>query len=242
MTMPDAGRRRVYRAWMLANALGEACGLGTTFVLGALIAPRLEAAPGVLAVLVTAVVAIVLGTVLEGVVVGVAQEVVLRRYVDLLRPRAWTIATAAGAGLAWTLGMAPSTFMALAAPPAGGAPMAEPSTAVTMLLAAGLGLVAGPILGAAQWVALRRVVDGAGRWLWANALAWAVGMPIVFLGMDLVPWTGHPAAVALAVYAVCGVAGLAVGAVHGRVLLTMLDGTARQPASSACAARHAAAS
>jgi len=84
--------------------------------------------------------------------------------------------------------------------------------------AAALGAITGPLLGVAQWSVLKRHVPRAHRWLWANAAAWAVGMPVIFLGMDYVPWTRGPLGVTLAVYAVCGVAGLVVGAIHGRVL------------------------
>jgi hypothetical protein len=85
-----------------------------------------------------------------------------------------------------------------------------------------LGLIAGPILGAAQWAVLRGFVARASRWLWANALAWAVGMPMIFAGMDLAPWGSHYAVVALFIYAVCGATGLAVGAIHGWVLVRVL--------------------
>jgi hypothetical protein len=211
-----------YAAWVAANGLGEALGLGTTFVLGWTIAPQVSLGTGPYSAIATAGAAIGLGMVLEGIVVGAAQALALRRLASIPR-LAWTWATAVGAGIAWTIGMAPSTCIALSTASADAGPIEEPSLAVTMPLAAGLGLVTGPILGAAQWAVLRRQVDRAGRWLWANALAWAVGMPIIFLGMDLVPWTGHPAAVALGVYAVCGAAGLAVGAIHGRTLLDLLD-------------------
>ena len=40
----------------------------------------------------------------------------------------------------------------------------------------------GPILGTPQMFVLRRYARPAGRWVLANALAWAVGMPVVFLG------------------------------------------------------------
>jgi hypothetical protein len=118
--------------------------------------------------------------------------------------------------------MVPSTIVALTSSSGPAQPSAEPTAVVQVLLAAGLGLVAGPILGAAQWGVLRRFVDHAGRWLWANALAWAVGMPLIVLGMDLVPWTGHPLVVVLWIYTICAVAGVAVGAVHGSILLQLL--------------------
>jgi hypothetical protein len=91
-----------------------------------------------------------------------------------------------------------------------------------MALAVALGLVAGPVLGVAQWTVLRRFVVHAGRWLLANAFAWAIGMPLIFAGMDVVPWDGHPTVLMLSVYGVCGAAGLVVGAIHGRVLVQLL--------------------
>ena len=90
-------------------------------------------------------------------------------------------------------------------------------------LAAALGLVTGPILGLAQWIVLRRYVAHAGRWLWANALAWGVGMPVIFLGMDRVPWNSQAFAIIATIYAVCAVTGMAVGAIHGRILLRLVQ-------------------
>ena len=136
--------------------------------------------------------AVILGTFLEGVVVGTAQEHVLRRRVASLPRWSWTRATAAGAALAWVLGMVPSTIMALGTAQPAPSTATEPTALVQYGLAMAMGLVAGPILGAAQWSVLRRVVAHAGWWLWANAAAWAVGMPLIFAGMDLVPWTTTP--------------------------------------------------
>jgi hypothetical protein len=212
-----------YRRWIVANGWSEAAGLGTTFLIGQALAPRIELLSGVSAVLGAAAVAVALGLLLEGVLVGAAQERVLLRY-DSRFPRwAWTVATAAGAGMAWLIGMVPSSVLALASSEtAQSAPAVEPPQAVVWVLAAGLGLVTGPILGLAQWVVLRRHVSHAARWLWANALAWTVGMPVIFAGMDRVPWQGHAALRALSIYAVCGSAGVIVGAIHGRVLLRLL--------------------
>jgi len=216
--------RPFYLTWIAANACAEAVGLGTTMVIGWGVAARIERLDGVAATLATALVAIVLGTLLEGVVVGALQEFVLHKRIAQLPWRSWTIATAVGAAIAWALGMIPSTAMALitVAEPASQAP-AEPTALAQLLLAAGLGFVAGPILGIAQWTVLRRVVAHAGRWLWANALAWAIGMPLIFLGMDHVPWSGHPLVVIGCIYVICGAAGVAVGAIHGRTLVRLLE-------------------
>lgn len=211
-----------YRRWIVANGWSEAAGLGTTFVIGRALAPWLEHATGAVVILLGAMAAVVLGTLLEGVLVGVAQEGVLRDRLASLHKRTWVLATAAGAALAWILGMIPSTFMALRPEAAAQSPVTEPGALVQYALAAALGLVAGPVLGVAQWTVLRRHVAHAMRWLLANAIAWAVGMPLIFLGMEYVPWTGNPAVAILAIYGVCGAAGLVVGAIHGRFLVQLL--------------------
>ena len=218
--------RQFYGAWIGVNAGAEGIGLGTTLVLAWTIAPSIDRLAGVAAPVAAALLAIVLGAFLEGVVVGVGQELVLRSRLPALR-RSWTAATVFGAALAWALGMIPSTVAALASPRGASSPGEEPSVFVQMLLALGLGLVAGPVLGAAQWFALRRFVDRAGRWLWANAIAWATGMPLIFLGMDAVPWKGDPMMVALWVYGVCTFVGAIVGAIHGAILIRLLDGGRR---------------
>ena len=215
--------RRFYLAWIVANAVSEAVGLGTTFAIGFTLAPIIERLSGVASTLLAVLLAVVLGTLLEGVVVGAAQESVLRPFLSRLRRGSWVVATAVGAALAWALGMIPSTVMALTFSGSAPGAVTEPPMAVKIVLAAGLGLIAGPVLGMAQWTVLRRYVDRAGRWLWANALAWAVGMPLIFLGMDVVPWNGHPWALMVVVYAVCGTTGVAVGAIHGRVLIQLLS-------------------
>jgi len=211
-----------YRRWIVANGWSEAAGLGTTFVLGRALAPWLEHATGAVVVLLGALAAVLLGTLLEGVLVGVAQEAVLRDRLASLRKRTWMLATAAGAAFAWLLGMIPNTVLALRPQDAAASPLAEPSALIQYALAAALGLVAGPVLGFAQWTVLRRHVARAAWWLWANAAAWAVGMPLIFLGMEYVPWTGPSAATLLAIYGVCGAVGLVVGAIHGRFLVELV--------------------
>jgi hypothetical protein len=202
--------------------LAEGAGLGTTFAIGRALSPALESRPGAAAAILVALSAILLGIVLEGVLVGAAQEHVLRRQLPGLRPRSWVLATAAGAGLAWALGMIPSTVVALTSSAQESAPMPEPAPLVQYGLAIALGLVTGPLLGAAQWTVLRRVLPRAGWWLGANALAWAAGMLVIFAGMDRVPWGGRPLAVLSSIFVVCAFAGLVVGAIHGRVLERLL--------------------
>lgn len=212
---------RFYGRWVLANGWSEALGLGTTFLIGTAFAPILEQARELSAILLTVMVAVILGVMLEGLLVGAAQAFVLRRRLPRLAPRRWIYVTMIGAGLAWLMGMVPSTVAALSPSQVGSEGTAPPEY-LQYALAAGLGAIAGPILGSAQWIALRRHVPRAGRWLWANALAWAVGMPVIFAGMDRVPWEGTLLSRALAIYAVCGLAGAAVGGIHGAMLTRMV--------------------
>lgn len=214
----------MYARWIVANGIAEMLGLGTTFVLGGALAPRLALVSGLVETLGTAVAAVVLGIVLEGVVVGWLQGRVLHDWIGV-STAAWTRATAAGAGLAWTLGMLPSTVLSLTAAsssPGDAAPPFEPGPGLTLLLASALGLVTGPILGALQGRVLRQARPDVRGWPWANALAWAFGMPVIFAGMDRVPWNGPASARVAALYLVCLAAGLVVGAVHGAVLRRLL--------------------
>ncbi len=213
-----------YPRWVAANAWAEAVGLGTTLLLGRAAAPAMERVSGAGAIVLGGLAAVALGLLLEGVLVGWAQARVLRSELRNLSSRSWIAATAAGAGAAWLLGMVPSTVFALlqagAAGPTG--PTAEPPAGAQYALAVILGAITGPVLGAGQWLVLRRHAKGAGRWILANAAAWAAGMLVIFIGMDLVPWTRGGPPVVLGVYLVCAAAGLVVGSIHGRVLLRLI--------------------
>jgi hypothetical protein len=96
------------------------------------------------------------------------------------------------------------------------------SDLVIYTLAAGMGMAEGSILGAAQWLALRRHVPKAGWWIPANALAWMLGMVVVFLGTSFIPVEGITVPVALLLLLFVGAAGAVVGAVHGLVLIWLL--------------------
>jgi hypothetical protein len=214
-----------YARWIAANGLAEAIGLGATLALGGLAARAMQARPGPAAIVAGALAAVALGVLLEGVLVGVAQGWALRHRIDDLSMRDWTVASALGAGVAWTLGMAPSTALALieqggASSPAG---PAEPPAWLQYAMAVALGSLLGPVLGWAQARVLKRHVTRPLRWLWANAAAWALGMLLIFAGMDRVPWSQGLSAIVAAVVVVCAIAGLAVGAVNGWFLMRMTD-------------------
>src|SRR5690348_5250581 len=104
--------------WVVANASGEAIGLGGTLLFTIFLALT---ATTVLGAIGFAILAVLGGTLIEGLVVGTAQWLVLRRPLRTLPWWQWALATALGACVAWTLGMIPSTFMFGGADTGGGA-------------------------------------------------------------------------------------------------------------------------
>jgi hypothetical protein len=118
--------------------------------------------------------------------------------------------------------MIPSTMMAMSAQSAGNAPAPEMSDALTYLLAAGMGLALGPVLGLPQWWVLRRHLSQAWQWIPANAAAWALGMPVIFATVGLIPGDTLTVWAILLVLAGLALAGVVVGAVHGIILIRLL--------------------
>jgi hypothetical protein len=205
-----------------ANAVSEAVGLGLTLGLTGLVMARLEAIGGLAAALLAFGAAVASGGI-EATIVGLAQWWAMRPWFPQIGRFAWWRATLIGALLAYVLGYLPSTLINLTQTTADAAatPVAEPSQAVVLLLAVGLGAVGGALLSFAQYLTLRGQAERAGRWVPANMLAWAVGMPIVFWAIDLafeLPalWQS------LALMAVALLAmGAVVGAIHGVALVRM---------------------
>ncbi len=208
--------------WVIANTLGEAVGLSTVLLVGfAVLGPYLAKLPGAWPAVLGLVAGVLLG-IFEGVVVGGLQGAVLRRRLPRVALRTWVWATVIGAVVAWGLGMLPSTLMGAVAD--SGQAAAEPPDSLIYLLAAGMGAVAGVILALAQWVVLRRRVRRAGWWLPANSLAWLFGMPLVFLGMGLLPAGASLLQAVPLVVGATAAAGAVVGAIHGLFLVRLVRG------------------
>jgi len=208
----------VWFQWILANAIGETLGLGGTLLIGGLLLVNAQKTMGVV---VATSLAVLAGTFIEGMVVGTAQWLVLRRPINSIRWRVWVLATALGAFVAWTLGMIPSSFM-FAGADSGGAASAQMSDLMVYTLAAVMGFVLGSILGVPQWLVLRHHLPKAGWWVLANALAWMVGMVIVFVGTSFIPPERISLNVAFVLLLFLFAAGAAVGAIHGSVLIWLL--------------------
>jgi hypothetical protein len=217
----QAGAGSLWARWVVANALGEMLGLGGTALVGLALFPALGDGNGLLPALAVAALAIAAGTAIEGVMVGTAQWLVLRRPLPGITWLTWAGATAIGAGIAWTLGMLPSTLLSIGQD-SGQGPATEPSAIVVYALAFAMGLVLGPVLGCAQWLVLRRHVTRASLWILANALAWAVGMTLVFAVVSAVVDRGvGPASVALVAFGLAAT-GAVVGGIHGLALIRLV--------------------
>jgi len=222
MNTDSAGfwRNRFWQHWVAANALGELLGLGTVAAVGFFVFQRAGEPTNTAQALAFAAVFILFGA-FEGLVIGLAQRHVLRSLLPTIR--GWVLATIAGALVAWTIGMVPSTVSSLMQQGDTSTQLETP-LALVLLLAAGLGAVAGPLLAAFQWLSLRKALPSK-AWLWlpANALAWTLGMPVIFLAAQANELTSNATTIAALVALAILVAGAIVGAVHGRVLLGLVQ-------------------
>jgi hypothetical protein len=206
--------------WVAANALGEMLGLGMTFGVVVLVFSQLGAQQSVGIVLVSFLFAVASGAI-EATLVGLGQWWAMHPWFPTITRRAWWLATLAGALVAYVLGYLPSTLMSLGEQTSQ-TPAAEPPQWVVLLLAAGMGAVAGAVLSFAQWLALRKKVARAGWWIPANMLAWLAGMPIIFWGIDAAQKSQPLWQATLLLTGILVLTGAVVGALHGVVLVRLV--------------------
>jgi hypothetical protein len=127
---------------------------------------------------------VVAGGLVEGVALGSAQAAGLRRMLPGLDRRRWVLVTVAVAGLGWAGASAPAAL-------GGGDDGSAPPLPLVLAGATVLGAGMGAALGAAQATVLRGQVPHPGRWVGANAAAWAPAMAVIFLGAARRPATGR---------------------------------------------------
>jgi hypothetical protein len=221
--MSSTDKRTLWLRWVAANGLGEMFGLGLTLAVGALVITRLGDQGGVSAILLSFLVAVASGAI-EATVVGLAQWWAMHPWFPVIARRSWWFATLVGALLAYVLGYLPSTLMSLGEQASqSSASAVEPAQWIVLLLAAGLGAVGGAVLSFAQWFTMHKKVARAYVWIPANMLAWMVGMPIIFWGIDIaqkidgLPW------MILFITGILLVTGLVVGAIHGAFLVRIAE-------------------
>lgn len=203
------------RRWILACAAAELVGM-TAAASAAKSVQALSDRPGILGSAALALGLVVAGGLVEGTALGTAQGVLLSERWPALRRGVFIGVTVVAAGLGWAAGSAPGV---LAAEDTG----TEPPLALMLAGAAGIGLVMGPLLGAAQAWVLRDAVPHPWRWVAANAVAWPPVMVVIFYGASRPEseWS------VLAVVGTGVLTGVAAGAVLGFLTglwLPSLDG------------------
>jgi len=92
---------------------------------------------------------------------------------------------------------------------------------IRWVIANGLGAVGGAVLSFVQWLVLRKSMQGAPIWIPANMLAWMVGMPIIFWGIDTAQRFNDLTSTIIFLGGVLLVTGLVVGAIHGAFLVRL---------------------
>jgi hypothetical protein len=213
-------KNQLWLRWTLANAVSEMTGLGLTFAITGLFFSRTGEQHSVTGILLSFVVATLSGAV-EATFVGLAQWWAMHPWFPSIEKLAWWRGTLIGALIAYVLGYLPSTLMSMGESTASSGTAVEPAQWVVLLLAAGMGAVGGAVLSFAQWLAMRRKVKRAGSWIPANMLAWLLGMPIIFWGIDqgfkMPALWQSVLVVAGALFA----AGAVVGATHGLFLVRL---------------------
>lgn len=187
--------------WVVSCVVGEAIGMTAS----ASAARASEGLPGYAALAI-----VVAGGLIEGTALGVLQGAWLARRFPGLSHLGWIVATVLIAGLGWALASAPAVL----SDPDGG----EPGPVIIVVMAAGLGLAMGALLGAGQALVLRHHVRHPWRWIWISALAWAPAMVVIFAGAT-VPDGSWPRAAVIVLGALTGVV---AGAILGLISIALM--------------------
>lgn len=118
---------------------------------------------------------VVVGGLVEGTALGLFQGSVLATRWPRLSLLRFALLTVLVAGVGWAAASAPGVL----SEDSGGS---GPPVVLMVLGGLGLGLLMGPVLGAAQALALRHSVSHPWRWVGANTAAWPPAMAVIFTG------------------------------------------------------------
>lgn len=194
---PRVERGKELGRWIGAMIGFEAIGFGLAFALGNLVHAVWMRATGAtldddMPLALTLGLSLLVGAA-EGLCLGTGQWLVLRRRFEQLGWIEWAGATACGGALAWALGMG-----------LGGRLSQTPPVWILAVLMVASGLIFGGLLGASQWLVLRRHAPRSSAWIWANSLGWMIGLLATYLASAAID-DSTPVALTVAI-------GLAAGA------------------------------
>jgi len=216
------GLDRFYKQWIIANGLAEGVGLSAAFFVGYIFTP-INASISAFSIVSLTLLVVIIGALFEGAIVGIAQSIPLKSINAGVSKKSWIIATMIGVELAWLAGTVPAIALSLFTTPASQLALSDTLLPLQYFFAVVSGLVIGSLLGVPQWLLLRKHFNKTGRWVSANALAWAAGMPLIFIGMEFIPWSGSWLSISVALILVCITAGAVVGTIHGWFLVKILQ-------------------
>lgn len=210
--MQESKNFGLWLKWTLYCGLGEFFGITAAAILATAAnnIPLPTNSPFNLLIL---IVAVTLSGIIEGTITGYLQAKILSRVFGVNLKR-WILLTVAVAVIGWLAGSLPS---ALSNPNT--QDLTQPNLLQMLVAAAFLGIAAGGAFGFAQFLELKRHVKKASRWIFANAIAWAFAMMVIFTAATL-PNSQTPALLIVLAGMVSGVlAGLILGAVTGWQLI-----------------------
>lgn len=201
---------RQYGMWVLVCAGAELLGIGGAAGWWVLM-DVLNAEPQMLSAKLVMLLAKALSGIVEGMILGSLQGLMLRRFYPALPLKTWIGWTAAVAVLGWAMGSAMPIF--------GGGPAeaggAEPPFWLLVGFGVLFGAVVGALFGGAQVLALRKAVTGVGWWPAMNALGWAMALPIIYIAASLPEEGSGIGVIAASAFLSGALAGLTLGAVTG---------------------------
>jgi len=193
------------RSWIGLCTTAESVGMAAAAA-AATAADELLADPSVLHRWV-AWLAVLIGAITEAAALGMAQSVLLRTRIPVLRTTRFLLTTVVVAGGFWAVASVPALIGSVSE-------TGEPSRLLIVPAGAALGAVAGALLGGAQTMTFRSQVTRPWVWTVANMIGWALAMPVIMLAAS-VPAAGWPT---VTVLSWAGLTGLVAGAVLGAVL------------------------
>ncbi|AFY55522.1 hypothetical protein Riv7116_3043 [Rivularia sp. PCC 7116] len=157
---------------------------------------------------------LLVGTV-EGLALGFAQWLVLRRYIRYASY--WIFFTIAGVLISWFMGLTISAVIGLFY-------VANFYQEMTTLVekVALLGAAVGTVIGYAQWLILKTVNKQAIWWVTANALAWSLGLVVAFFGAGINKSSGFSLYPSFVTVATGAVMGIMISSITGIVLVWLL--------------------
>lgn len=207
---------KLWFRWIFANLISETISLGIMGIAGAIFGLVLANSFNSSSAVTIAFLMIALG-IFKGAFVGFTQGKVLRKTLPDLCLQDWIAATIIGTVAALIIAVLPGFLEYFANAQIVKIPefSVSVSTAVT-----GFGL--GMILGFPQWFVLRRYVENAGSWIFANGLAWSVGLPLLFSGPGVIRAELPAWEIVFYIFAPIVGAGAAAGAIHGLFLVWLL--------------------